>query len=590
MSDLKNKIKTAPQAPGVYLFKNDKNRIIYIGKAANLKSRLSSYLSREDNRNRILMSHTVDIDIIITNSDVEALTLEESLIKLNKPKYNVRLKDDKKFPYLKITVHEEFPRIVFTRNIKPDGSLIFGPYTSARALRQTRDALCRIFKLVSCSKDLTKKYARSCLEYNLGRCSAPCTGQINKKEYSNLANKATKFLKGNSDELEREIEKRMWKYAKKEKFKAAAILRDQLLAIRRISQRQQVVTTTNIDRDVIGISRSRFNCVACLFKIRENRLMSKEIFHLNITPQVNDEEITSSFIRLIYTHLSFIPNEIVISVLPLEWNIQSKWFMQKGFKVKISTGNKGESKRLLTWAQKNAESELAKRVIKRRTSGAILELQNHLHLENPPRWIEAFDVSNLKEKFAVGSSVAFHDGKPYKQRYRMYKIKRVRGQNDFAMIKEIVSRRIRDLNNEKKMPDLLLIDGGKGQLSAAIQAIKEIDINLPVFALAKRSNQLYNPHGDVVSIPGSSRGFILLKRLRDEAHRFAIGYHRKVRGKNITESVLDKISGIGGKRKLTLLKYFGSTEAIKKASEEEIAKAPNIGKKIAKIIYEILHN
>lgn len=590
MSDLKNKIKTAPQAPGVYLFKNNKNRIIYIGKAANLKSRLSSYLSREDNRNRILMSHTVDIDIIITNSDVEALTLEESLIKLNKPKYNVRLKDDKKFPYLKITVHEEFPRIVFTRNIKPDGSLIFGPYTSARALRQTRDALCRIFKLVSCSKDLTKKYARSCLEYNLGRCSAPCTGQINKKEYSNLANKAIKFLKGNSDELEREIEKRMWRYAKKEKFKAAAILRDQLLAIRRISQRQQVVTTTNIDRDVIGISRSRFNCVACLFRIRENRLMSKEIFHLKITPQVNDEEITSSFIRLIYTHLSFIPNEIVIAVLSLEWNIQSKWFMQKGFKVKISTGNKGESKRLLKWAQKNAESELAKRVIKRRTSGAILELQNHLHLENPPRWIEAFDVSNLKEKFAVGSSVAFHDGKPDKQRYRMYKIKRVRGQNDFAMIKEIVSRRIRDLNNEKKMPDLLLIDGGKGQLSAAIQAIKEIDINLPVFALAKRSNQLYNPHGDVVSIPGSSRGFILLKRLRDEAHRFAIGYHRKVRGKNITESVLDKISGIGGKRKLTLLKYFGSTEAIKKASEEEIAKAPNIGKKIAKIIYEILHN
>ena len=590
MSGLKNKIKTAPQAPGVYLFKNDKNRIIYIGKAANLKSRMSSYLSREDNRNRILMSHTVDIDIIITNSDVEALTLEESLIKLNKPKYNVRLKDDKKFPYLKITVHEDFPRIVFTRNIKPDGSLIFGPYTSARALRQTRDALCRIFKLVSCSKDLTKKYARSCLEYNLGRCSAPCTGQINKKEYSNLANKAIKFLKGNSDELEREIEKRMWKYAKKEKFKAAAILRDQLLAIRRISQRQQVVTTTNIDRDVIGISRSRFNCVACLFRIRENRLMSKEIFHLKITPQVNDEEITSSFIRLIYTHLSFIPNEIVIAVLSLEWNIQSKWFMQKGFKVKISTGNKGESKRLLKWAQKNAESELAKRVIKRRTSGAILELQNHLHLENPPRWIEAFDVSNLKEKFAVGSSVAFHDGKPDKQRYRMYKIKRVREQNDFAMIKEIVSRRIRDLNNEKKMPDLLLIDGGKGQLSAAIQAIKEIDINLPVFALAKRSNQLYNPHGDVVSIPGSSRGFILLKRLRDEAHRFAIGYHRKVRGKNITESVLDKISGIGGKRKLTLLKYFGSTEAIKKASEEEIAKAPNIGKKIAKIIYEILHN
>ncbi|TET62222.1 MAG: excinuclease ABC subunit UvrC [Candidatus Stahlbacteria bacterium] len=589
MSGLKNKIKTAPQAPGVYLFKNDKNKTIYIGKAANLKNRLSSYLSREDNRNRILMSHTVDIDIIITNSDVEALTLEESLIKLNKPRYNVRLKDDKKFPYLKITVHEEFPRIVFTRNIKPDGSLIFGPYTSARALRQTRDALCRIFKLVSCSKDLAKSYTRPCLEYNLDRCSAPCVGQINKKEYRNFVNKAIKFLKGSSDELEREIERRMWECAKKEKFKAAAILRDQLLAIRRISQRQQVVTTKDINRDVIGISRSRFSCVACLFRIRENRLMSKEIFHLKISSQISDEEIASSFIRLIYTHLSFIPDEIAISVLPFEWDIQSKWFREKGFKVKISTGNKEENKRLLKWAQRNADSELAKRVIKRRTSGAIFELQNHLQLEKPPRWIEAFDVSNLKEKFAVGSSVAFRDGKPYKQRYRRYKIKRVRGQNDFAMIKEIVSRRVMDLDREKKMPDLLLIDGGKGQLSAAIQAIREIDITVPIFAIAKRSDQLFDAYGNVVSIPGSSRGLILLKRLRDEAHRFAIGYHRKVRGKKITESILDKISSIGEKRKLTLLKYFGSTEAINKASEEDIAKVPNIGKKIAKIIYESLH-
>jgi excinuclease ABC subunit C len=586
---LKERIKDAPRSPGVYLFKNIKNRIIYIGKAANLKNRLASYLNPDDHRNRILMSHTADIDIIITNSDTEALTLEESLIKLNKPRYNVRLKDDKKFPYLKITLPEEFPRIIFTRNIEPDGSLIFGPYTNARALRQTRDALCRIFKLVSCTKDLSKKYTRPCLEYSLGRCSAPCAGQITKKDYVYLVKKAIKFLRGKSDELEKEVEKTMWLYAEDDNFEAAAILRDQLLAIRRISQRQQVVTNINIKRDIIGISRSRFSCVACLFRIRENRLITKEIFHLKISPQVSDEEIASAFIRLIYTHLSFIPEEIVISTSPMEWNIQSRWFKKKGFNVRMSIGKKGDVRRLLKWAEKNAESELTKRLLKKRVPTVLLEIQNKLNLGKLPRWIEAFDISNLKEKFAVGSSVAFHDGKPYKQHYRHYRIKRIKGQNDFAMINEIVARRIKDLKKEKKLPDLLLIDGGKGQLSAAIRAIKGINIDIPVFAIAKRHDQLYDPYGNIVSIPATSRGVILLKRLRDEAHRFAISYHRKVRGKKLTASILDQISGVGIKRKLALLKYFGSVDAIRKASEEDIAKAPGIGKKFARIIYEALH-
>jgi len=589
MADIEQKIKDAPQVPGVYLFKNKRNRTIYIGKAANLKNRLSSYLNPQDSRNRILMSHTTDIDTIITNSDVEALTLEESLIKLNKPRYNVRLKDDKKFPYLKITVQEDYPRIFFTRNIQPDGALIFGPYTSARALRQTRDALCRIFKLVSCTKDLTKQHKRPCLEYSLGRCSAPCTGMINKEEYKILVDKAITFLKGKSDDLEKELEKRMYQYAEHEKFEAAAILRDQLLAIRRISQRQQIVTTTDINRDVIGFGRSRFNGVACLFRIRENRLISKEMFHLKISPQVSNQEIAGAFIRLIYTHLSFIPDEIVISAFPHEWDIQSKWFRERGRQVKISIGEKGEAKRLLKWAQKNAENELVKRVFKRRIPAAILELQKHLHIEKPPRWIEAFDISNLQEKFAVGASVAFRDGRPHKQRYRRYKIKRTKGQNDFAMMKEVVTRRMKDLDSAREKPDLLLIDGGKGQLSSALQAIKETNIDIPTFAIAKRSDQLYNPVGNVVSIPSSSRGLILLKRICNEAHRFAITYHRKVRDRKITESVLDTIVGIGKKRKLVLLKYFGSLDAMRKASEDDIAKAPHIGKQIARIIYEALH-
>jgi excinuclease ABC subunit C len=589
MDHLKEKIKRAPTSPGVYLFKNKKQKIIYIGKAANLKNRLSSYLSRENYRKTILIAHTTDIDTIITHSDVEALTLEESLIKLHKPRYNVRLKDDKKFPYLKITIQEEFPRILFTRDLTPDGSVIFGPYTNAKALRQTRDALCRIFKLVSCGKDLTKKYTRPCLEYYLARCSAPCTGNIGKKIYAVFVIKAIEFLKGNSNELERLIEQKMWEHSQKEEFEAATILRNQLLAIRKISQRQQVVTSNNIAQDIIGIARSRFRCVACLFRIRENRLISKEMHHMTINPHVHDEEISSAFIRLIYTHLSFVPQKIVILAKPSDWDIQAKWFQQKGFTVTISQGTKGELKRLVEWAKKNAESELAKKIFPKRASSAIIELQNILHLIKPPRWIEAFDVSNLKEKFAVGASVSFRDGKPYKQRYRRYKIKRVKGQNDFAMIGEIVSRRVHDLQSEETLPDVLLIDGGKAQLAAALEAMRDASIIIPVFAIAKRSDQLYGTDGSVVSIPIASRGLILLKKLRNEAHRFAIGYHRAVRVKKITGSALDCIVGIGKKRKLMLLKYFGSLGALKKASEEEITKVPGIGKRIARIIYESLH-
>jgi excinuclease ABC subunit C len=586
---LRDKVKAAPDNPGVYIFKDNKNHSLYIGKAANLKSRLSSYLNLDETKNRFLARDAADLDIIITNSDVEALTLEESLIKLHKPRYNVRLKDDKKFPYLKITLQERFPRIMFTRDIKPDGSLIFGPYTNARALRQTRDALCRIFKLVSCEKDLSQPLTRACLEYNMGRCSAPCTGNISDADYRILVQKSLKFLQGQSDELEQELEKIMWKYAEQERFEAASTVRDQLIAIRRISQRQQVVTSDTFSEDVIGFARSRRTCTACLFRIREGRLIAKETFNLKISSASSDEEIASAFIRLIYTHLSFVPEIIVILATPLDWDIQSHWFKERGFKVRLSTGKKGDDRRLLKWAQKNAESELSSKVLKKRVPAGVLDLQNLLHLNAPPRWIEAFDVSNLKDKFAVGSSVAFRDGKPNKQRYRHYRIKRTTGQNDVAMIYEIVTRRIKDLKTLKKMPDLLLIDGGKGQLHAALTALKDVEIDVPVYALAKRYEELYDRKGNVVAIPATSKTMYLLMRIRDEAHRFAVKYHRTLRGRTVTRSVLDSIPGIGAKRKLMLLKHFGSAASVKKASEEEIAKVANIGRKTARRIYDALH-
>ncbi len=589
MDKLSEKILQAPNLPGVYIFRNSKNKPLYIGKAGDLKSRLISYLNNPEPRICSIINNSADIEMIITNSDTEALTLEESLIKLHKPKYNIRLKDDKKFPYLKITIGEEYPRIFFTRNLRPDGSLIFGPYTSARALRQTRDALCKIFKIASCNKDLSRPLPRPCLEYSLKRCSAPCTREITKEEYQSLVQKVIKFLKGESDELSRVIEKRMWEYAERENFEAARILRDELFAIRRITQRQQIVTNDGVSRDIIGIARSGVNCTCCLFRIRENRLISKEVYHLKIPAVETDAHIISAFIRLIYTHISFLPDEIVVSNEPVDWEIQKKWFEERGVDIRLNIPIKPEIQNLLNWAMKNAETELTSIVIKKKTPTPIIELQNILQLEKPPRWIEAFDISNLKEKFAVGASVAFHDGKPYKQKYRRYKIKRVGGQNDFAMIREVVQRRITDIKESNELPDILLIDGGKSQQNAALEVIREVNLPIPVFAIAKRSDQLYYPDGNIISIPTLSRSIVLLKRIRDEAHRFAIGYHRKLRGKVITQSLLDTIPGIGKKRKILLLNHFGSVEAIKRAGEDDIARIPGIGKKIARIIYESLH-
>lgn len=584
------KISHAPSLPGVYLFKDRKGNIIYIGKAANLLKRLKSYQNHENVRTGVIISRTGTIDTIITNSDTEALTLEESLIKLHKPRYNVRLKDDKKFPYLKVTIKEAYPKLIFTRDTSPDGSLIYGPYTNARALRQTRDALCRIFKMASCNRDLGKKYDRSCLQHDLKRCSAPCVRAISRKEYARLISKAIIFLKGKSEELDRKIEQAMWRCAEHENFEAATLLRDQLFAIRKISQRQQIVSGLKKNTDIIGLCRTRYTCLACLFRVRENRLETKEVIPMKITPQTDDEEIASAFIRMIYTHISYVPEQIVISTSPADWDIQKKWFKERGFRVQLPGRTKGELGRLLKWAERNAESEMAKRTLRRRIPLVLVSLQECLHLSEPPHWIEAFDISNIKEKYAVGSSVSFVDGRPHRQRYRRYRIKRVEGQNDVAMIHEVVSRRMRYLKGQHRIPSLLLIDGGIGQLRAALKALKELNIHRPVFAIAKQHDEVYNSRGQITTIPASAKAIYLLKRIRDEAHRFAVTYHRAIRGKEIVSSLLDNVPGIGQKRKIILLKYFGSVRAIMKASEYDIARAPNIGRKTARRIFERLHS
>lgn len=582
---VRERIQGAPGAPGVYLFKR-RGEFLYIGKASHLRNRLAAYLGDEK---RALADQADELDLIVTRSDTEALTLEESLIKIHQPRHNIRLKDDKKFPYLKITTGEDFPRIYFTRDLDTRGACLFGPYTSARALRRTHDALCRVFRLASCTRDFSRGPTRPCLEHAMGRCSAPCAGLVSQADYATAVDRAIRFLRGQSDELASAIEEEMWRCAKEERFEAAQALRDQLLAIRKINEQQPVVVSDGVSRDVIGLARSGVRAVACLFKVRSNRLFAKENYELRVNPGDDEAEICGAFIRLIYTHVTYPPARIVAGVRPAGAAIQEHWFADHGYPVALVTAERKDERSLLEWAQRNAEQEIAARVLPRRAPVSLVGLQNALQLERPPRWIEAFDVSNIGDKYAVGASVAFKDGRPIKKWYRRYRIKCVAGQNDFAMIREIVGRRLGDLPAEGDRPDLLLIDGGKGQLGAALQAATELRTDMPIMALAKRSDELFLADGRIIGLPRVGAAALFIKRVRDEVHRFAIRYHRAVRSKSVSVSELDGIAGIGEKRKVALMKYFGSVIELRKASQLEISRVPGIGKALAGAIYEALH-
>ncbi|RKX70985.1 excinuclease ABC subunit C [candidate division WOR-3 bacterium] len=588
--EIEAKIRNAPSLPGVYIFKGKTERPLYIGKAADLNKRLRSYLQPTDPKSRRILNSAVDLEYIVTNSDTEALTLEESLIKLNRPRYNIRLKDDKKYPYLKLTIQDKFPRLYLTRNLKKDGSLIFGPYTSARSLRETIRTVTRIFRLRSCRKRLPlKTLERPCLNFYMKRCLAPCQGNIGEEEYRTIVDEVIQFLKGKSDQLEARIERLMLAAAEKEQFELAARYRDQLRALRTVKRRQQIITADGIDRDVIGIATAPKLAVAVIFKIRDNHLLGKETYRFEKDPTTEPEEIGASILRMIYTHLSFLPDEIVVRTRSEDASLFERWAWEyRRQKVVVRTNPKWERKNLLEWATKNAGLALSEELARRPLPKPLIDLMQHLNLPRPPCWIEAFDVSNLKGKEATGSSVAFINGRPKKSLYRRYRIRSVDGIDDYAMIREVIHRRLKDLGRE--LPDLLLIDGGRGQLSAAITAMKETEIEIPVLAFAKRFDQLFFPDGRVVSIPPTSPALHLLKRVRDEAHRFAITYHRKLRRKKLRRMSLEALPGIGPKRALILYRYFQDIETLKRASEEELRSIPGIGKELARSIYEALHS
>ncbi|MBM3315938.1 excinuclease ABC subunit UvrC, partial [candidate division WOR-3 bacterium] len=481
----------APDSPGVYLLKDAKGRVLYVGKARVLRDRLRAYTQPQESRRlQSLMSRVRDLETVVTRSEVEALVLEENLIKIKKPRYNVRLRDDKKYPYLKLTVKEPFPRIFFTRNIKPDGSLLFGPYTNARELRKALRGVKRVFRLRTCKRDLPEeKRQRPCLNFQVKRCHGPCAGHVGEERYRRIVKDVVAFLSGRADKLTGELEQRMWQAAQAQDYEQAASLRDQLTALRDISREQQAVVPDRVSWDVIGLARGEGTAVASLLRVREGRVVAKEDYPLSGGRDVPAPELLEAALRSVHAHTADLPDEILLPAEVEEADAFERLFAERrGRKVRIVVPERGERRGLVELAERNAEKALVELAPGARVPQANRELGELLGLAGPPRLIEGVDISNTQGTNAAGSVVVFQDDRPAKSLYRRFRILGVAGPNDFAMMEEVLSRRLRGLVEKgQPMPDLVLVDGGKGQLSSAMKVYHEFDRGIPLLGLAKRT-------------------------------------------------------------------------------------------------------
>lgn len=599
--ELKAKLENLPSQPGVYLLKDKKGEIIYVGKARSLKNRVRAYFQEraEHPRTSALISKITDFEVMVTDSEMEALILEANLIKEHKPRYNVSLKDDKRYPYLKVTMDEPFPRILVVRRPKKDKARYFGPYTNVKGMRQSLRLLRRLFPVRSCNYALpSKRKIRLCLDYQIKRCEGPCEGLVSEKEYGEMINTVLLFLAGKNRVLIEQLKKRMQRLAEQEKFEEAARVRDQLGAVESIMQRQKMVGKEEIDRDIIAFARDGSDICVVTLQVREGILIGRQHFYLKARKNVSDSEVLNSFLKQYYLNAAILPREILLSITIEDMDIIQRWLSRKDKKkVELLIPQKGEKVSLLNLALQNAqlllmELLIQKKKIKRAVPPAVQALKKNLYLPVFPRKIAAFDISNLGPTDAVGSLVYFEDAKPKKSEYRRFKIKTVEGQDDYAMMGEVVRRYFSKILEEKTLPpDLVLIDGGKGQLSSVLKVLDELGIReLKAIGLAKRLDEVFLPgKAESLMIPKSSSSLKLLQRIRDEAHRFAISYHRELREKKIRASELDQIQGIGKVRKNALLSRFGSVERIKQVNMDELLETENITKKVAEKIYNYFH-
>ncbi len=604
MNTLHDKLDRLPFKPGVYLFKDQRHKIIYIGKAKVLKNRVRSYFQKAGSRDlkvERMIAKIADFEIIITDSEVEAIILEANLVKEHRPRYNINLKDDKSYPYIRIT-NEPFPRIFPTRKIVKDGSKYFGPYTDVIAMKRLLNSIKKIFPIRSCNLALTDetidqaKY-KVCLNYHMRKCLGPCEGHVSSLEYKDMIESVQKFINGKSTRVVEILKAHMKKLAKELRFEAAANLRDQLRSIEEFQNRQKIIDPSFAERDIIAIAVNRNGSCGVVFKMREGKIVGRQHFYMSGTAEENADIVLKAFIKQYYLKSEDVPHEILIP-LTLGEELQSikSWLQQKrGKAVRFTVPQKGMKSKILLMCQKNAKLLLKELEIQKRAkwgrSKTLQALQKALSLSAPPARIEAFDISNLQGKQAVASMVCFVDGKPHKSDYRRYRIRTKSTPNDYAMMQEAVFRRYKRVINEKKeMPDLILIDGGKGQLSAAQSALHKLNINKqPIAALAKRFDRVFIPgHSDPQNIRKDSPALYLLQHIRDESHRFAVTYHRQRRKKTALFSEIDQIPGIGEKRGRLLIKHFGSVENLKNAHVDDIKKVRGFAA-IAQTVYDHLH-
>lgn len=614
MFDIEEELKKLPAQPGVYIMHDKKDEIIYVGKAISLKNRVRQYFQSSRNKTakiEQMVSRIARFEYIVTDSELEALVLECNLIKEHRPRYNTMLKDDKTYPYIKVTVGEEFPRVLFSREMKKDKSRYFGPYTSAGAVKDTIDLIQKLYKIRTCNRSLPKDIGkdRPCLNYHIKQCDAPCQGYISKEEYARNVGQVLEFLSGHYDKVLKSLEEKMMQASDELDFEKAIEYRELLTSVRQIAQKQKITSSGMEDRDIIAMAKDERDAVVQVFFVREGRLIGREHFHVNIATAEDSRQILTSFVKQFYAGTPFVPRELFVQEELEDSEVISRWLSGKrGQKVRIVTPKKGEKERLVELAGKNAALVLSqdKEKIKReelRTIGAMNQVADWLGLKGVRR-IEAFDISNISGYESVGSMIVYEDGKPKRNDYRKFKIRTVIGANDYASMKEVLTRRFthgleemeqlrengveEDFGSFTRFPDLLMMDGGRGQVNIALEVLDELKLDIPVCGMVKDDNHrtrgLYYQNVEI-PIDKHSEGFRLITRIQDEAHRFAIEYHRSLRSKGQVRSILDDIDGIGDTRRKALMRHFKSLEAVQAATEDELAAVPGMNRLAAASVY-----
>ena len=613
MFDIQEELKKLPAKPGVYIMHDEKDTIIYVGKAISLKNRVRQYFQSSRNlgiKKEQMVQQIARFEYIITDSELEALVLECNLIKEHRPKYNTMLKDDKSYPFVKVTVNEEYPRVLFARQMKKDKSKYFGPYTSAGAVKDSLELIRKLYHVRTCNRNLPKDIGkeRPCLYYHIKQCKAPCQGYVSKEEYRSQINGVLDFLNGDYKKLLKELEKKMLQASEALRFEDAAEYRDLMQNIEKIGERQKITGSQGEDKDVIAMAADEEDAVVQVFFIRDGKMIGRDHFYLKIAADTSSDQVLLNFVKQFYAGTPFIPKELMLQEEIEETEVLEEWLTKKrGQKVHIRVPKKGTKEKLVELAARNAQMVLSqdREKLKReegRTIGAMKEICQLLELDDISR-VESYDISNISGFESVGSMVVYEKGKPKRNDYRKFKIKSVKGPDDYASMEEVLTRRFqRGLREQgdseetggfSQFSDLILMDGGKGQVHIAEKVMENIGISIPVCGMVKDDNHrtrgLYY-HDREIPINHSSEGFKLITRIQDEVHRFAIEYHRLLRSKGQVHSVLDDIEGIGPARRKALMKQFKSIEAIREASVEELKNAPSMNIQAAEKVYEFFHS